>query len=104
MNRINKKITKHKLAYTSIAITVFFIAIRILLDGSVEVLPKILVGLGTLVLLKIINAMYHSKLSKIVCPNCGKPVMTRTAWFDQNQHFISSYEKCYFCGTKFDDN
>ena len=34
--------------------------------------------------------------SRITCPHCGKPVLTRTQALDQNLVFEKPYELCYF--------
>lgn len=48
-----------------------------------------------------IQAFYSIKKASIKCPECDKPIMTKSHTFDQSLITESAYEKCYFCGHEF---
>ena len=61
---------------------------------------KILVLMGGLIGFVLIGVWRHVLVSRISCPHCGKPVLTRTKGLDQSLALEQAYESCYFCHEK----
>lgn len=101
MVSIGNKVKLYKSTNICISTIVVFVGGMLLLNSEIHTEYRILTFLGLFALLFIVNAYFHSKIHSLRCPNCNKPIMTKTGNLDQKNVFMSAYSKCYFCGYEY---
>ena len=101
MSEIHSKITAYKTQRTILGLILIIGAIYSL-NADYPAGLKILIGLGAFITCMIMGIYYETCIGNIRCPNCGKPVLIKTAWYDANMTFSQAGEECYFCHHKFE--
>lgn len=94
---ISKKITRIK-AQSAFGSVVWFVVLvyifRLISENPVQTVLLFVCGL---VGAGVLGVIHNMRIARLVCPNCGKPILTKSRAFDQTLVLEKSYEKCYFC-------
>lgn len=101
MSKVNDKINNYKLQSFVLSAVCFFGAFAVIMGEEYSTGLRIIIGITIFFALLAIQAFYSIKKASIKCPECDKPIMTKSHTFDQNLVTESAYEKCYFCGHEF---
>ena len=101
MNNPYSKVARIKLLSIVITIAVISVFVYTMQNEVISTVTKIIAGMSLFVGGWAVHFFLDTKINSIKCPSCQKPILIKTAWYDQNGLLSEPYKKCHFCGYEF---